>query len=110
MCSLCKSARRDFLLRAAVIGVWDRFPVSPGHALLVLRRHVPSWFDATAAERLELLTACEAARDAIVVRGYAPAGYNIGVNDGPAAGQTVPHLHVHMIPRYIGDVSDPRGG
>lgn len=87
----------------------DAFPVSPGHSLVIPRRHVGSFFEATAAERASLLAALEAAKQELDAE-FAPAAYNIGINDGPAAGQTVPHLHVHLIPRYEGDMEDPRGG
>lgn len=92
-----------------VFGIWDAFPVIDGHALLVTRRHVASWFDATPAERLELAEATSAARGAIERR-FPVDAFNIGVNVGGPAGQTVPHLHVHVIPRRPGDVRDPRGG
>jgi len=92
-----------------VRGIWDAFPVSPGHALLVARRHVADWFQATDEEQAELLTALSIAREAIL-RHHQPDGFNIGVNVGTAAGQTIFHLHVHLIPRYSGDVPDPRGG
>lgn len=87
----------------------DGFPVSPGHTLVVPRRHVAGYFEVTPAERNAIQRALLAARDALL-RELAPAGFNIGVNDGPAAGQTVMHLHVHLIPRYRGDQPDPRGG
>jgi superfamily II DNA or RNA helicase/diadenosine tetraphosphate (Ap4A) HIT family hydrolase/HKD family nuclease len=92
-----------------VIGLWDQFPLSPGHALIIPRRHVASWFEATDEERSELLAAVGDARNAIE-RVHQPNGYNLGVNIGDAAGQTIPHLHVHVIPRYRGDVPAPRGG
>jgi diadenosine tetraphosphate (Ap4A) HIT family hydrolase len=87
----------------------DLYPVSPGHTLIIPRRHVGSFFELTADERGSLLGLLEAAkRELDVMR--RPDGYNIGINDGPAAGQTVPHLHIHLIPRYQGDQPDPRGG
>jgi diadenosine tetraphosphate (Ap4A) HIT family hydrolase/HKD family nuclease len=92
-----------------VVALWDAFPASPGHALVVPRRHVAGWFDATRAEQRELLEAVDVAR-ARIEASHAPDGYNIGVNVGAAAGQTVFHLHVHVIPRYEGDVPDPTGG
>jgi superfamily II DNA or RNA helicase/diadenosine tetraphosphate (Ap4A) HIT family hydrolase/HKD family nuclease len=92
-----------------VVGLEDAFPVSVGHALVAPRRHVPSWFDATREERIALVDAIEYMKDAIE-RTHRPDGYNIGVNVGRAAGQTVFHLHVHVIPRYTGDLTDPRGG
>jgi diadenosine tetraphosphate (Ap4A) HIT family hydrolase len=92
-----------------VLGIWDGFPVSPGHALLIPRRHFATWFEATELERQELTSAIDAAREAIL-RCDRPDGFNVGMNLGEAAGQTVPHLHLHVIPRYSGDVDDPRGG
>ena len=87
----------------------DGFPVSPGHTLIIPRRHVGSFFDVTDAERADLMSLLAAARDELE-REFHPAGYNVGINDGAAAGQTVPHLHIHLIPRYAGDRADPRGG
>lgn len=89
--------------------VRDGFPISPGHTLIIPRRHVGSWFQATAEERLEMLTLVDAQKVELD-RDLKPDDYNIGVNDGPAAGQTIPHLHMHLIPRFRGDVDDPRGG
>jgi diadenosine tetraphosphate (Ap4A) HIT family hydrolase len=91
------------------LALWDAFPVSPGHALIIPRRHIPSWTDASPDERRELTDAIAVVR-ALIDERHRPAGYNIGFNDGPAAGQTVMHLHIHVIPRYPGDVPDPRGG
>ena len=87
----------------------DAFPVSPGHTLIIPRRHVGSFFELTPPERarmFELLTQAKAELDGTLQ----PDGFNIGINDGAAAGQTVPHLHLHLIPRYRGDAPDPRGG
>ncbi len=87
----------------------DAFPVSPGHTLIIPRRHVGSFFELTAPERarmFELLTQAKAELDGTLQ----PDGFNIGINDGAAAGQTVAHLHLHLIPRYRGDTPDPRGG
>jgi len=89
--------------------VRDGFPVSPGHTLIIARRHVGSFFDLAGAEREGLLALLDAAR-AQMQQEMSPDGFNIGINDGPAAGQTMPHLHIHLIPRYKGDVPDPRGG
>ena len=92
-----------------MLALWDGFPVSDGHALLVPRRHVADWFDASDEERAELLAAVQVVR-AKIEETRRPDGYNIGINVGEAGGQTVFHLHVHVIPRYAGDVPDPRGG
>ncbi len=94
---------------ALAFAIRDGFPVSPGHTLIVPRRLVASWFEATREEQvamLELLDVVKAQLDAELQ----PDGYNIGINAGAAAGQTVMHLHMHLIPRFHGDVPDPRGG
>ena len=109
-CPFCSpDASRVFLTDELVLGLWDAFPVNPGHALLIPRRHVVTWFDATREEQLALLKALDAAR-VEVERLHRPDGFNIGINIGKAAGQTIPHLHVHLIPRYTGDVPDPEAG
>ena len=89
--------------------VWDIFPVSTGHALLIPNRHVPTWFDASPEEQADLVSGIAVVRDKID-KLHVPDGYNIGINVGEAAGQTVFHLHLHVIPRYRGDVADPTGG
>ena len=92
---------------AAVLN--DAYPVSVGHCLVVPKRHVASWFESTAEERGALLELVDRAKQRLDDR-ISPDGYNIGINVGRAAGQTVFHLHVHVIPRVVGDVPDPRGG
>jgi len=87
----------------------DGFPVSPGHSLVVPKRHVGSFFEVSPQERNALWTLLDAAKAAATTE-FQPDGFNIGINDGPAAGQTVPHLHIHLIPRFHGDQPDPRGG
>ena len=72
-------------------------------------RHFGSFFEATADERNSMLALLDQARREIATE-LSPDGFNIGINDGAAAGQTVPHLHLHLIPRYEGDSRDPRGG
>ena len=79
-----------------VLALYDAFPVSAGHALIVPRRHVATWFDATLDEHAAMLAAIPIVRDAIE-REHRPDGYNLGVNVGAAAGQTVFHLHLHIL-------------
>jgi diadenosine tetraphosphate (Ap4A) HIT family hydrolase len=89
--------------------VLDAYPVSPGHSLVISRRHVADIFDLTASEIGDMLLLVRSARERID-RTLHPAGYNLGVNLGKDAGQTVMHAHVHVIPRYRGDTDDPTGG
>ena len=88
----------------------DAYPVSPGHLLIVPRRHVARWTDATLDERRALVAAIDRATAWATANDASVDGFNIGWNDGPSAGQTILHLHVHVIPRRSGDVDDPRGG
>ena len=87
----------------------DAFPGTPGHTLLIPRRHIVSLIDVTVVEWVELGQLLVEARAALRSE-FQPDGFNIGVSEGAAAGQTVNHLHVHVIPRYCGDCPDPRGG
>jgi len=80
-----------------------------GHTLIIPKRHVESFFDCNPDEKADILQALEEAKVALD-KEFAPDGYNIGINDGETAGQTVMHLHIHLIPRYKGDSKDPRGG
>jgi len=109
-CPLCAAVNRDVLAaNEHAVAFLDAFPVSPGHALVVSRRHVGSLFDLTPAEQAALWALAPTVRGILDER-HSPDGYNVGVNVGSAAGQTVGHVHVHVIPRYAGDVPDPRGG
>src|SRR5262245_64089407 len=90
-------------------GIWDAFPVSPGHIVVVARRHVSTWNDLTDVVKAWAWSAVDQAITAIRAQ-YSPDGFNVGFNLGAAAGQTVFHFHLHVIPRYSGDVDDPRGG
>ncbi len=106
-CSLPSERMIDASQHGIVIR--DGFPVSPGHTLIISKRHVGSLFDLSIEERIDLLALLDRAK-ATVEMEFGPDGYNVGINDGAAAGQTIPHLHVHLIPRYAGDQPDPRGG
>jgi diadenosine tetraphosphate (Ap4A) HIT family hydrolase len=106
-CTLADSrivASNDFALV-----IRDGFPISPGHTLIIPRRHIGSFFELTGGERTSLLVLLDQAKEDLDGK-FQPDGFNIGINDGAAAGQTVPHLHIHLIPRFLGDRPDPRGG
>jgi diadenosine tetraphosphate (Ap4A) HIT family hydrolase len=91
--------------------VFDKFPISPGHTLIIARRPVARFQELTAAEKARLLAWLDWAREYLAANLTPPPdGFNLGLNDGPAAGQTIPQFHFHVIPRYTGDVPDPRGG
>ena len=115
-CFFCKlmegkaeSSNKYILENKLALGIFDDFPVSPGHMLFVTKRHVPTFFDTTKEEKMAIFELIERAK-IMLDKKYNPDGYNIGMNCGPSAGQTVMHIHVHLIPRYKGDVEDPRGG
>lgn len=94
---------------ALVFAIRDAHPVSPGHTLLVPKRAIASWFDATPDEVNALTELVGAVKDQLD-KVHRPDGYNVGFNDGAAAGQTVFHAHLHVIPRFDGDVGSPAGG
>ena len=89
--------------------IYDGFPVSKGHCLIIPKRVYPYYFDST-PEELKGLNELIFKTKEYLDKKYKPTGYNIGVNSGEDSGQTVFHLHIHLIPRYKGDVEDPRGG
>ncbi len=89
--------------------IFDNFPVTTGHVLIVSHRVIPTWFDASASEQAALLELAQQVKLLLDAK-FSPDGYNLGINAGVAAGQTINHLHIHLIPRRIGDVADPRGG
>src|SRR5216683_2525575 len=93
----------------SAFAIADGFPVSPGHALVLPRRVIATWWDATDDERADILALVDEVKRRLDAE-LRPDGYNVGFNSGAAAGQTVGHLHIHVIPRYAGDVPDPRGG
>lgn len=91
------------------LALHDGYPVTPGHTLIIPRRHIASFFEATKEEHTAMLDLLAEMRRLLLAE-RDPDGLNIGINDGVAAGQTVMHLHIHLIPRYAGDTEDPRGG
>ncbi len=109
-CPFCDlQDRKEIWGSEHVVAFADGYPVSPGHALIVTRRHVPDYFGCTAAERAELWHGVDALKE-LLDDEMDPDGYNVGFNAGAAAGQTVMHVHLHVIPRFAGDMDDPRGG
>lgn len=107
-CPFC-SPLKPVLENRLSIAIFDRYPVSEGHLLIIPRRHIKTYFDLTHPEKIEIDQLIQAGKEMIDQR-FKPDGYNIGINNGEAAGQTIFHVHIHLIPRYAGDIADPRGG
>ena len=107
-CPFCGEPK-NILENELALAHYDSYPVSPGHCLVTPRRHVAEYFQATAAERAAIWELVDELKP-VIDREFSPDGYNIGVNVGAAAGQSIPHLHIHLIPRYRGDVENPQGG
>jgi len=109
-CPFCSMpANRIVLQDALVFAVRDAYPISPGHTLIIPRRHVASVFEVDRNESSAMLALLGRARE-LLDSELGPDGYNIGINDGEAAGQTIMHVHIHLIPRFLSDCADPRGG
>lgn len=110
-CVFCSAgSTREIIASSALsFAFFDGFPVSPGHVLVVPRRHVASFFDLTEEEVADMMALMHQVKALIDAR-FHPDGYNIGINVNEAAGQSVFHVHMHLIPRYSGDVPDPKGG
>ena len=100
---------RIIMIGDNALAFYDRFPVSPGHALVIPVRGVKSIYELDAEVQREIWDMVRQVRELLAEK-YQPDAFNIGINDGAAAGQTMPHSHIHIIPRYQGDVADPRGG
>ena len=108
-CLFCKDARGVSLTNELAYSARDSYPVSPGHTLVVPRRHVANFFE-LAPEEINACMALINEERKLLDEAFKPDGYNIGVNIGPAAGQSIFHVHIHIIPRYEGDVENPQGG
>lgn len=93
----------------SVFVIYDSFPVSKGHCLIITKRHIKTYFDANEEELKDINLAIKEMKN-IIDHTYKPDGYNIGVNCSEAAGQSIMHLHVHLIPRYKFDCENPKGG
>ncbi len=109
-CPFCfTEGSRIILSNSHAVAIYDAFPVSQGHSLLIPKRHIASFFEATSEEQIALIKLLKEMQQ-VVQNEHKPDGFNIGINIGEAAGQTIMHLHIHLIPRYVGDIPDPRGG
>ncbi|MDQ3075921.1 MAG: HIT domain-containing protein [bacterium] len=109
-CLFCNISKQDVISENDFcFAIWDGFPVSTGHALIIPKRHTLSFFDLNEDEITKMFSLVCEVKD-VIQKKYNPDGYNIGINDGVSAGRTIHHLHLHLIPRYEGDIPNPRGG
>ena len=110
-CPLCDiDAERIIGENVLAVAVRDTYPVTPLHMLVFPRRHATTWFDLSVPEQRAINLLLDMERKAVLVEDNTVSGFNVGMNCGDVAGQTVPHAHVHLIPRRRGDVEEPRGG
>lgn len=109
-CPFCNTDPKKILVSSEICyAIFDRYPVTRGHILVIPFRHFPDYFESTPREVEAFDAMVRECRDYLEGE-YHPDGYNVGVNVGYAAGQSVPHMHIHVIPRYEGDTWHPRGG
>jgi diadenosine tetraphosphate (Ap4A) HIT family hydrolase len=109
-CIFCQRQENEMVAENSLaVAFYDKYPVNQGHVLIVPKRHVPTLFDATQEELVAISELLFRVKE-ILDEKYHPDGYNVGVNVEAAGGQTIFHLHCHVIPRYTGDVANPRGG
>jgi diadenosine tetraphosphate (Ap4A) HIT family hydrolase len=108
-CPFCAMGDRIVAENDLAVAVRDREPAALGHTLIIPKRHCTSFFDLDEEESAACVALLRSERARLAVE-HAPDGWSVGINDGPAAGQTMQHTHLHLIPRYRGDHPDPRGG
>lgn len=109
-CVFCQKPATDLILENDLAkAFYDQHPVRKGHLLIVPKQHYATYFEVPEATLMAMQSLLQAGK-VFLDQEVHPAGYNIGINVGEAAGQTVMHAHIHLIPRYLGDVVDPRGG
>lgn len=108
-CPFCNLEREIINESEFSFAIYDAFPVNKGHALIIPKRHTADFFDLSNEEQSDCILILNRVKQ-IIQEKYNPDGFNVGININEAAGQTVPHVHIHLIPRYKGDVEEPRGG
>ncbi|MDX1376151.1 MAG: HIT family protein [Burkholderiales bacterium] len=108
-CIFCRPQREILAENAHAIAVFDSFPVSPGHSLILPRRHVATVWELDETEYAACYALVRVLKPVLEAR-FRPDGFNVGVNCGEAAGQSVWHAHIHVIPRFTGDTPNPKGG
>jgi len=109
-CPFCSPSEDEIILKnKTCYAKFDKFPVNKGHLLIIPFRHFDNYFEATKEEKIDIQHLIDKAKKYLDIN-FNPDGYNIGINIGKHAGQTIFHVHIHLIPRYKGDIENPRGG
>ncbi len=110
-CIFCNpGADRELIAESATAyAIYDKFPVNEGHALIIPKKHCADYFELSFKEQAACFLLLNKVKDT-VQKNFTPDGFNVGINIGQLAGQTIFHVHIHLIPRYVNDVTDPRGG
>ena len=109
-CPFCNPSEKEIVLKNDLCYArYDKYPVNKGHLLIIPFRHFENYFDATKEEKTAFVELIDKAKE-LLDKEFHPDGYNIGINVGKPAGQTILHLHIHLIPRYKGDMDNPEGG
>lgn len=108
-CPFCNIERKIIIESEFSFSIFDAFPVSKGHALIIPKRHHSSYFGLTLEEQNDCIALLNKVKSLLQEK-FNPDGYNVGINISEAGGQTIPHAHIHLIPRYLGDVEKPKGG
>lgn len=110
-CPFCNADDgREIIARSEhAFAIYDKYPVNEGHALIIPTRHCSDYFELTETEQADCFSLLNEVKK-IIEQKFKPDAFNIGINVGEKAGQTVPHVHIHLIPRYSGDVERPLGG
>lgn len=110
-CPFCNpEADRELIVESATsFAVFDKYPVTQGHALIIPKRHCTNFFELSFKEQSACIFLANKVKEILNIR-FSPNGFNLGINIGEKAGQTIEHAHIHLIPRYAGDVSNPQGG
>ncbi len=109
-CPFCNNDDKKLLETKNAIVISDKFPVTKNHSLIIPKRHVESYFDLTPEEYADCMVLIKTSKKTLCELDKTISGFNIGVNDGADAGQTISHCHIHLIPRRKGDVKEPAGG
>lgn len=109
-CPFCQIDKEKIIYEnSKAFAIYDKYPVNQGHILIISKKHIVDYFNCPDELKDKLWSLLEKSKEVLDEK-FNPDGYNIGINCGEVAGQTINHLHIHLIPRYRGDIEDPTGG